>query len=115
MSVCNLIVPHAAALEHEVAAHGSAGLASTVIMPAIATLLLALQAAPVAPEAGELHLSNVRQLTHGGQNAEAYFSASGRLLILQRQGPEEQCDQMYVMSADGADLRRVSSGRGRTT
>jgi TolB protein len=80
-------------------------------------LLLALGVlqVAVAPESGEVHLRNVRQLTSGGQNAEAYFSASGRLLIFQRQGPEEQCDQMYVMGTDGGAPRRVSSGRGRTT
>lgn len=68
---------------------------------------------PAVP--GEVHLSNVHQLTSGGQNAEAYFSASGKLLIFQRQGPDEQCDQMYVMGVDGNGLRRVSSGCGRTT
>jgi TolB protein len=83
-------------------------------------MLLVLQVAHsvvVAPESGEVHLRNVRQLTFGGQNAEAYFAASGRLLIFQRQGggPAEQCDQMYVMRVDGSDLHRVSSGRGRTT
>ena len=45
------------------------------------------QAVTVAPESGEVHLKNIRQLTFGGQNAEAYFSASGRQLILQRTAP----------------------------
>src|SRR2546426_12643551 len=84
-------------------------------MPAIPAFLLALQATLVQPESGEVHLRHVRQLTFGGQNAEAYFAASGRLLIFQRHGPAESCDQMYVMSADGTGLHRVSSGRGRTT
>jgi Tol biopolymer transport system component len=69
----------------------------------------------VPADSGEGHLRNIRQLTSGGQNAEAYFSASGNLLIFQRQGAAEQCDQMYVMGVDGSGLRRVSSGRGRTT
>jgi TolB protein len=73
------------------------------------------QGVAVRPEPAEVHLRNLRQLTGGGQNAEAYFSASGNLLIFQRQGPAEQCDQMYVMAVDGGGLRRVSSGRGRTT
>lgn len=98
----------------EVGGHHPMRVASTVLMPAIATLLIALQSL-VPAESGEVHLSHVRQLTHGGQNAEAYFSASGRLLIFQRQGPAEQCDQMYVIGADGTAPRRVSSGRGRTT
>jgi len=78
-------------------------------------LLMTVAQGSVPAESGEVHLANVRQLTFGGQNAEAYFSASGRRLILQRQGPNEQCDQMYVMGIDGGDPRRVSSGRGRTT
>jgi len=77
--------------------------------------LLTVAQAAVSAESGEVRLANVRQLTFGGQNAEAYFSASGRLLVLQREGPDEQCDQMYVMRIDDGGLRRVSSGRGRTT
>src|SRR5881397_4109663 len=78
-------------------------------------LALTLAQVMVPPESGEVHLRNVRQLTFGGQNAEAYFSASGRLLIFQRTGTAEQCDQMYVMRTDGSGMRRVSDGRGRTT
>ena len=84
-------------------------------MPLTLALVIALTQASLAPDSGEAHLGNLRQLTFGGQNAEAYFSVSGRLLIFQRQGPDEQCDQMYVMGTDGRGLRRVSSGRGRTT
>src|SRR2546430_17052219 len=78
-------------------------------------LVIALTQASLAPDSGEVHLRNLRQLTFGGQNAEAYFSASGRLLIFQRQGPDEHCDQMYIMGADGSGPHRVSSGLGRTT
>jgi TolB protein len=84
-------------------------------MASFALLLILAQGMVVPAESGEVHLRNVRQLTFGGQNAEAYYSASGRLLIFQRQGPDEQCDQMYVMRSDGGALHRVSSGRGRTT
>src|SRR6266550_981408 len=84
-------------------------------MPLTLVLVIALTQGSPAPDSGEVHLRNLRQLTFGGQNAEAYFSATGRLLIFQRQGPDEQCDQMYVMGADGGALHRVSSGRGRTT
>ncbi|MGQ0703748.1 MAG: TolB family protein [Gemmatimonadales bacterium] len=70
----------------------------------------------LAPEPGEARLRNIRQLTFGGNNAEAYFSASGREIIFQRQERlEEGCDQEYLMNADGTGLRRVSSGLGRTT
>ena len=84
-------------------------------MPLTLVLVIALTQASLAPDSGEVHLRNLRQLTFGGQNAEAYFSASGRLLIFQRQGPDEHCDQMYIMGADGSGPHRVSSGLGRTT
>jgi Tol biopolymer transport system component len=73
-----------------------------------------LQASPL-PDSGEAHLSNIRQLTFGGQNAEAYFSRSGTELILQRQESDSGCDQQYIINIDGTGLRRVSSGNGRTT
>ena len=63
----------------------------------------------------EAHLRHVRQLTFGGQNAEAYFSNDGRRLIFQSTRPPYECDQMFVMNADGSGVRHVSTGRGRTT
>ena len=78
------------------------------------TFLLLLQTI-LPPDSGEVRLRNIRQLTFGGQNAEAYFSADGRQLILQRQESDSGCDQQFVVSVDGTGLRRVSSGRGRTT
>jgi Tol biopolymer transport system component len=78
--------------------------------------VIATPAMPVPLRAVETHLRNVRQLTFGGNNAEAYFSRSGRQLIFQRQeSVTEGCDQQYVMNIDGSGLRRVSSGEGRTT
>ena len=32
---------------------------------------------------GETHLKNIKQLTFGGENAEAYFSFDGKKLIFQ--------------------------------
>src|SRR6185503_1061335 len=81
-------------------------------------LLTLLQTPNVAPDSSENHLRSIRQLTFGGQNAEAYFSRSGRQLIFQRQEADTgrgACDQQYVMNIDGSDLHRVSSGKGRTT
>ncbi len=70
----------------------------------------------VQPEAGETHLRNIRQLTFGGNNAEAYFSANGRMITFQRQPEVDQgCDQQYIMNPDGSGMRRVSNGLGRTT
>jgi TolB protein len=84
----------------------------------IAMLVAALwQASAVLPaDSGESHLKNIRQITFGGQNAEAYFSASGDRIILQRtENDSGGCDQEYVVNVDGTGLHRVSSGAGRTT
>lgn len=70
----------------------------------------------VAPESGERHLRNIRQLTFGGNNAEAYFSRSSKQLIFQRQEQTDAgCDQEYVMNVDGSGMQRISNGLGRTT
>ncbi len=63
----------------------------------------------------EKHLRNVRQLTFGGSNAEAYFSADGKRLIFQSTRDNLQCDQIFIMNVDGTDQRMVSTGKGRTT
>jgi Tol biopolymer transport system component len=81
----------------------------------MALLVAALQAQNVSADSGEIHLRNVRQLTFGGQNAEAYFASSGQQLIFQRQEADTGCDQQYIMKTDGSGLHRVSSGKGRTT
>jgi len=61
------------------------------------------------------HLSNLKQLTHGGQNAEAYWSPDGKRLVFQSTRPPYRCDQIFIMNADGTDPRLVSTGKGRTT
>jgi len=63
----------------------------------------------------ELHLKNVRQLTFGGENAEAYFSPDGTELVMQSTHPPYECDQIFRMSADGGEETLVSTGEGRTT
>lgn len=69
----------------------------------------------VAASPGESRLSNIRQLTYGGENAEAYFSPDGQRLIFQSTRDGRSCDQQYTMRVDGSDLRRVSDGTGKTT
>lgn len=73
---------------------------------------------------GEVHLRNIRQLTFGGNNAEAYFSFDDKQLTFQSDfaGLHDQgCDQIFRMNVDGSpyeDGRRVqlvSTGSGRTT
>ena len=63
----------------------------------------------------EKRLRDVRQLTFGGENAEAYFSGDGRRLIFQSKRDGRRCDQIYTMRDDGTDLRMVSTGAGATT
>jgi Tol biopolymer transport system component len=71
--------------------------------------------APAPETAREVHLSNVKQLTFGGENAEAYFSFDGQELTFQSTRDGGECDQIYAMRIDGTGVRRVSSGDGRTT
>ncbi len=66
-------------------------------------------------EPGEKHLQNIRQLTFGGENAEAYFSPDGTELVYQTTHGELECDQIFVMDTRGRNKRMVSTGRGRTT
>lgn len=102
-------------------------LALTLLLIAVASLAIWSQtAAPAKSEAASLalpaekHLKNVRQLTFGGQNAEAYFSADDKWLIFQHQGEGVPCDQIYIMPVETADgsapqPKLVSTGKGRTT
>ena len=76
---------------------------------------LALLAYSSVLAADPAHLSNLRQLTHGGQNAEAYWSPDGKRLVFQSTRDGAQCDQIYVMNVDGSGVRLVSTGKGRTT
>src|SRR3982750_3407313 len=64
---------------------------------------------------GEKHLTNIKQLTFGGENAEAYFSFDGKKLSFQSKRDGRGCDQIYTMNIDGSDVRMVSNGEGRTT
>ncbi|MEO5989044.1 MAG: hypothetical protein ABIU54_08155 [Candidatus Eisenbacteria bacterium] len=64
---------------------------------------------------GEGHFEHLYQLTFGGQNAEAYWSADGQKLIMQITNGEHACDQEYVFDMRTGARTLVSTGKGRTT
>lgn len=73
---------------------------------------------------GEDHIRNIRQLTFGGNNAEAYWSFDSKQLTFQSDWDKinpQGCDQIFIMNADGSKLadgeqyKLVSTGKGRTT
>jgi len=87
------------------------------LLIAVSSLLVMAQA-PVPSSVGENrepHLENLKQLTFGGQNAEAYFSYDGAKIIFQSTRPPYQCDQIFSMNVDGSDVKLLNSGKGRTT
>ena len=71
----------------------------------------------------EKHFKNVRQLTFGGDNAEAYWSFDGKMVSFQSNYKKWglNCDQIFYMTIDGTDLSSgqkptlISTGKGRTT
>lgn len=69
------------------------------------------------------HLRNIRQLTHGGDNAEAYWSPDSRWLTFQSNNPNWglHCDQIFLMNVAKASKDStymplpISQKHGRTT
>ena len=69
------------------------------------------------------HLSNIKQLSYGGDNAEAYFSFNGKNLTCQVNNAKWnlQCDQIFdfdIAKAAADSTYRpamISTGKGRTT
>src|SRR5262245_10759069 len=75
-----------------------------------------LVAPPLPPEESRT-LADLKQLTNGGENAEAYWAFDGTQLSLQSRGVGEGCDRIYRMTVAPAPRRPVpvSSGKGATT
>lgn len=70
----------------------------------------------------EKHLTNIKQLTFGGDNAEAYFSFNDSLVTFQvtNKNWKLECDQIFYFDWRSADLKNnlpkmISSNTGRTT
>ncbi len=87
-----------------------------MLIVAVASVLLGgFQGEQAVLDPREKHLSNARQLTFGGQNAEAYWNADGTKLVYQTRQPGFPDEQIFVMSADGSGKTLVSTGLGRCT
>lgn len=69
----------------------------------------------VEPHEQEVRFANLRQLTFGGENAEAYWSPDGRSLIFQATREEGSCDQQYILDLQTGEETMVSTGQGRVT
>src|SRR5579859_5058287 len=54
----------------------------------------------------EVHFKNIRQLTFGADNAEAYWSPDGKYIAFQSNNKDWglNCDQIFYMPIDGMDL-----------
>lgn len=70
----------------------------------------------------EKHLANMRQLTFGGDNAEAYFSFGSDMITFQSNNPawNLECDQIFYTRLAESDMgnklpQHISTGKGRTT
>ena len=78
---------------------------------------------PTIGSDAEPHLKNMKQLTFGGDNAEAYFSFDGKKLSFQSNNPlwNLKCDQIFNLDIEKAGNdslykpTQISSGQGRTT
>jgi len=86
-------------------------------------LVLAFGSIVAAAQPSEKHLKNIRQLTFGGDNAEAYFSPDGTKLSFQSNYNAwgHSCDQIHMMDIEKAandstyKAPLISTGKGRTT
>ena len=69
----------------------------------------------------EKHFKSMRQVTFGGDNAEAYWSFDDKQIIFQSNNKkwDVECDQMFLMNADekfdSIIPPMISTGKGRTT
>ena len=85
----------------------------------IKTIVEANNDSLIYPE--EKHFKSIRQVTFGGDNAEAYWSFDDKQLVFQSNYTKwnVSCDQMFLMNAnekfDSIAPPMLSTGKGRTT
>jgi len=69
----------------------------------------------------ETHFKSLRQVTFGGDNAEAYWSFDDKQIVFQSNNEKwgMKCDQMFLMDRedtfDSVPPPMISTGKGRTT
>lgn len=99
----------------------STGKTSATNTTAVATEVIKSEADEPIHYPEEKHFKNVRQLTYGGNNAEAYWNFSGDKLIFQSDNKNWGlgCDQIFVLDtkteSDSTKKKLISTGKGRTT
>jgi Tol biopolymer transport system component len=88
-----------------------------MLFPLVAAMAVLQTQDSVAREAapGEVGLRNVRQLTFGGQNAEAYWNLDGSKIVYQARLPQYPDEQIFTMNPDGSGKKLISTGLGRCT
>ncbi len=90
--------------------------AAAVAMAAASDIFVGWPASePIKADPRETHLANLRQITFGGQNAEAYWSYDGSMLVWQSSQPEYPDEQIFTMTAGGDNRKLRSTGLGRCT
>jgi len=110
--------------------HGTSGVAIASLLPVLVAMggcggasapakstIASREKPDAAIRPDEVHLADLRQLTHGGENAEAYWSSDGHELVLQARPTGSGCDRIFRMrlADDPPVLLPVSSGQGATT
>jgi len=87
------------------------------------TVFLLITVFSFAQDNTEKHLKNIKQITFGGDNAEAYFSPNGNKITFQSNNKKWglMCDQIFMMNlakplSDSNQIATIiSTGKGRTT
>jgi peptidase M28-like protein/WD40 repeat protein/PDZ domain-containing protein/PA domain-containing protein len=103
-----------------------AGCGEAAPAPAAPKPVAGVPVPPIQALPEERHLADLKRLTLGGENAEAYWAFGGKELIMQSRKGENDCDQIYrlplggVLGAGNAahtapPLLPVSNGKGATT
>ncbi len=65
----------------------------------------------------EKHLKNIKQLSFGGENAEAYWSFDNTMLTFQYTNKKGgvMCDRIYTINPSDTSKKLISTAKGRTT